>query len=226
MSDSDDEMEAVEDEAARREAMQNLVPSLPQSQYGQMPASFYKNSQRVAPTTIGNDKIDNAPAPGTSQPPRSKPIRAPIIPRDRYDGVDSDDETDSENEAEEDDEEEDQPQVVGDVEVDMGEEEEEFLEFSRKALGISDAQWGDIVRDRRRRGGAHVFLFIKEGLVLTSMWWVWQLLYRLRPYQRKNQSSNPPRQKIRDCREKRHKVNHLLLVLVQIQTPIWIHLKP
>jgi hypothetical protein len=157
MSDSDDEMEGVEDEVARREAMNGLVPGLPQSEYGQMPASFHNRSQRVARSTVATGVVDEIPAPSSSTipptPPRSKPIRAPIFPRDRYDGVDSDDETDSEDGIEGDDEEDDQPQIIGDIEIDMGEEEEEFLEFSRNALGISDAQWGDIVRDRKGRGG-------------------------------------------------------------------------
>jgi hypothetical protein len=160
MSDSDDEMEDVEDEVARRKAMDGLVPSLPDSEYGQMPASFHNHSQRVASSTITTAMVDEIPAPGSSKvaptPPRSKPIRAPIFPRDRYDGVDSDDDTDSDDGHEGDEEEDDQPQIVGDIEVDMGEEEEEFLEFSRTALGISDAQWNDIVRDRKGRGGASI----------------------------------------------------------------------
>jgi len=152
MSDSDEEMEDIQDDVLRREAMDGLVPSLPQSEYGQMPASFHKNSQRVTPSTIATDVVDEISVPGTS-PSQRKPVRPPIIPRDIYDGVDSDDETDSEDDIERDEEEEDRPQVVGDVEIDMEEEEEEFLEFSKKALGISNAQWDDIVRDRRGRGG-------------------------------------------------------------------------
>lgn len=120
-------------DAARRAAMDKLVPSLEPAEYGQMPASFHANSQRASPT---------------------RPIRQPILPRDKYDGVDSDDESDDEDVGDQDDEsEEDQPQIVGEVEVDMGDEEDEFLEFSRQALGISDEQWGDIVRDRQGRGG-------------------------------------------------------------------------
>lgn len=79
-------------------------------------------------------------------------MRPPIIPRDRYDGVDSDDETDEE-EFEDDESEEDRPQVVGEIEIDMDEEEEEFLEFSRQALGITDEQWSTIIKDRKDRGG-------------------------------------------------------------------------
>ncbi|KAI0050654.1 hypothetical protein FA95DRAFT_1486750, partial [Auriscalpium vulgare] len=156
-SESESDSEDVPDEAARREAMDKLVPSLDPSEYGQMPASYYSQSQRVAPATIDNDVVADAsestPAPSAEQQ-RTKPIRAPILLRDRYEGVDSDDETEDEDEGPEDEEEEDdRPQVVGDIEVDMEEEEDEFLEFSRQALGISDEQWGDILRERQSRGG-------------------------------------------------------------------------
>jgi len=49
---------------------------------------------------------------------------------------------------------EDAPVVVdGDGDVDMGEEEEEFLKFSREALGISQEMWDGILNDRKGRGG-------------------------------------------------------------------------
>lgn len=139
--------------------MDKLVPSLEPAEYGQMPASFHANSQRVAPTmetdVVDEQASDDNADKGSAAPKNPlRRIRQPILPRDKYDGVDSDDETDDEDVVEHDDEsEEEQPQVVGEVEVDMGEEEEEFLEFSRQALGISDEQWGEIVRDRQGRGG-------------------------------------------------------------------------
>lgn len=160
MSSSDsEEDEDKPSETARRAAMDMLVPSLEPSEYGKMPASFHANSQRVAPTmetgvankVTSQDGLDKATSPKESP---IRPIRQPILPRDKYDGVDSDDETDGEDGPEQDDEsEEEQPQIVGEVEVDMSQEEEEFLEFSRQALGISDEQWGEIVRDRKGRGG-------------------------------------------------------------------------
>ncbi|KAK2462036.1 hypothetical protein APHAL10511_006499 [Amanita phalloides] len=120
-------------QAERQAAMEKLVPALDPSEYGKMPPSF-SSSQRVTPITSTQDK----------------PIRPPILPRDKYEGVDSDDESDEEEEDAE--SEEDRPQVVGEVEIDMAEEEEEFLEFSRQALGISDEQWNEIIRDRKSRG--------------------------------------------------------------------------
>lgn len=157
-SDSDDEYESVFDEAARQEAMSKLVPSLPDDEYGQMPASF--NTQRVSKATIETEMVDATHSTLTqpSATPRPRSIRPPILPRDKYEGVDSDDESsDSDPLAGGDEEdvesEEDRPQVVGDVEVNMDEEEAEFLEFSRQALGISDEQWGNIIEDRKGRGG-------------------------------------------------------------------------
>ncbi|ETW87564.1 hypothetical protein HETIRDRAFT_469700 [Heterobasidion irregulare TC 32-1] len=146
--DDDDDQDDGAAKLARREAMDKLVPGIDPSEYGKMPISFRNNSQRVAPTTVSTDTIGGAEDDGQVQ---QKPVRAPILMRDRYEGVDSDDETDEEDEIDEE-EEEDQPQVVGEIEVDMEEEEDEFLEFSRQALGISDEQWTEIISERKNRG--------------------------------------------------------------------------
>jgi hypothetical protein len=159
-----------EDPAARQAAMDKLVPGIEPSEYGQMPASFHENSQKVAPATVEMDvveEVEDVEQPSAATEPRTKPIREPIIPRDKYDGVDSDDETDEEDE-EVDEEEDERPQVVGDIEVDMGEEEDEFLEFSRQALGITDDQWGEILRDRQSRGGE--FVSAVDSATSLSSW--------------------------------------------------------
>ncbi|KAF9073788.1 SGT1 protein-domain-containing protein [Rhodocollybia butyracea] len=149
--DSDSDVDQAEDDPeARQAAMDNLVPKLDPSEYGKMPASFHSNSQRIAPSIADNE--NDSEKVKTSQEGSSKPARQPILPRDTYDGVDSDDETDEENLDEDSESEEDKPQVVGDIEVDMGEEEDEFLEFSRQALGISDSQWKEIIEERKTRG--------------------------------------------------------------------------
>ncbi|KAF9056667.1 SGT1 protein-domain-containing protein [Panaeolus papilionaceus] len=156
-SDENSESDHQTLKAEKQAFMDKLVPALDPADYGQMPASYHSHSQRVAPTTIETDRVgDNKPAsePSTAskrEELKPKPIRAPIIERDRYDGVDSDDETDEED-VEYEESEEDKPQVVGEIEIDMEEEEEEFLEFSRQALGISDEQWSDIIKDRQDRG--------------------------------------------------------------------------
>jgi hypothetical protein len=51
-----------------------------------------------------------------------------------------------------DEEEEDQPVIVGEEDVDMGEEEEEFLKFTRDALGINEDMWQGILTNRREKG--------------------------------------------------------------------------
>lgn len=140
--------------------MDKLVPGLNPDDYGKMPPSYYRNSQRVAPTTIATDVVEESMSNKSDIPTMvsrasGKPIREPILSRDRYEGVDSDDESDEENGDYE--SEEDQPQVVGEVDIDMGEEEEEFLEFSRQALGISDEEWNKILQDRKERGGGYEF---------------------------------------------------------------------
>jgi len=155
MPDSDDESDPeaeIDDDAAKS----RLVPSLEPGEYGKMPPLFYANSQKVAPDPEPEEEQPNRPAAGEDgkPPPILRPIRPPILPRDKFDGVDSDDETDEDefvvgNE----DSDEDHPELVGEVEPNMDEEEEEFLEFSRRALGISNEQWNDIINERKNRGG-------------------------------------------------------------------------
>ncbi|KAF7339752.1 SGT1-domain-containing protein [Mycena sanguinolenta] len=124
-----------EDPAARQVAMDKLVTGIDPSEYGQMPASFHENSQKVAPPTVETEVVEDAEnvEPSATTEPPGKPVRPPIIPRDKYDGVDSDDETDEEEEVDE--EEDERPQVVGDIEVDMGEEEDDGTKFLRDRKG-------------------------------------------------------------------------------------------
>lgn len=164
--DSDSDQETVDtdeeapegltgDEVARQEAMAKLVPPLPAAEYGQMPASF--NSQRVAKTTIENETVEISTKSTKTEAFLTRPIRPPLLPRDKYEGVDSDDESSSSDplagDEDEYESEEDRPQVVGEVEIDMTEEQDEFIEFSRQTLGISDDMWNDILQERSRRGG-------------------------------------------------------------------------
>lgn len=135
------------------------MPGIEPSEYGRMPSSFYDRSQRVAPAASENEdtagEVTMSVTTTDTSPPRAqpRPSRAPILSRDQYEGVDSDDDSDTDEFDGPDDEDDEQPELVGDVEVDMAEEEEEFLEFSRHALGISDAHWQQILQERRDRGG-------------------------------------------------------------------------
>lgn len=156
---TDEEEMDEQDKAERLAAMDKLVPALKPSEYGKMPPSF-SSSQRVAPTNIKTDKVQTSIT-------QERSIRPPILPRDRYEGVDSDDETDDEDQDTE--SEEDMPQVVGEVEIDMEQEEEEFLEFSRQALGLTDAQWNEIIRDRRSRGGEQLKVPGQQKLIPFSL---------------------------------------------------------
>ncbi|KAG2350677.1 SGT1-domain-containing protein [Suillus weaverae] len=181
-SDDEDEDEPVADETARQEAMAKLVPALSEAEYGQMPASF--NTQRVSKVTIETEAVEETdaaitqisasePVLGITSPARTRSIRPPILPRDKYEGVDSDDESSSSDplaggDEEDGESEEDRPQVVGDIEVDMDEEEAEFLEFSRQALGISDQQWGEIIKDRKGRGAFVPTSVTAENATSTS----------------------------------------------------------
>jgi hypothetical protein len=163
---SDSEVDSSDNEesasTARRDALEKLVPGIDPSEYGRMPASFYDHSQRVVPPELTNnvmgvESAESARDGGISSA-LSRSVRAPILTRDRYEGVDSDDDTEGEDSPADEEEEEEQPQLVGEIEVDMAEEEEEFLEFSRQTLGISDDQWQQILQERRGRGGKSLCL--------------------------------------------------------------------
>ncbi|KAF8587285.1 SGT1-domain-containing protein [Ramaria rubella] len=158
LSDSDESQSQAQkdvvDTLARQTAMDNLVPALKPAEYGTMPASFHSNSQRVQENTLASQTAPTEEPTKRDFNPHSKPIRPLVFPRDQFDGVvDSDDESEEERGADEaEDDEEDCPQIVGEFEVDMQEEEEEFLQFSRDTLGISPEMWNDIVQDRKGRG--------------------------------------------------------------------------
>lgn len=112
-------------------------------------------------------------------------MRRPLLPRDQFDGVDSDDDSDGEGngaadhgedarsikaamkregmdiddgkgkddgENDEDDDDKDQSHVVRDFEVDMAQEEEDFLKFAREALGVDEGMWESILSERAGRG--------------------------------------------------------------------------
>jgi hypothetical protein len=147
--------------------MDTLVAPLEPGEYGRMPPEYrHQNSQRTAPATVESDpqysislssKIATASAKLSMDPPH-KPFRRPIW-KDKFDGVDSDDETtDEEGEglASGEEDEDDRPQVVGEVEIDMEQEQEEFLRFTRDALGIDDQAWQKIINDREKRGGESI----------------------------------------------------------------------
>lgn len=138
---------------ARAKAMATLVPPLPASEYGVMPPK-HSRSQLVASKhgMLDSDNINM-----DSESPR--PTRRPIFQRDKFDGVDSDDESDPDDNMEftlaqeSSEEDEDLPTIVGEIEVDMDAEKEEFIRFTRDILGIDAKQWEDIVKDRQKRGG-------------------------------------------------------------------------
>ena len=163
---SDSEIDFSDNEesasSARWDALEKLVPGIDPSEYGHMPASYYDRSQRAAlPKPMKDDlgvESDESAREGDSSPAQPRSMRAPILTRDRYEGVDSDDDTEGEDSPFDEEEEEDKPQLVGEIEVDMAEEEEEFLEFSRQTLGISEDHWQQILQERRAKGGKSLWL--------------------------------------------------------------------
>lgn len=148
--------DSAEMQQRKKEAAAKLVPALPAEEYGVMPASYSKSQPITVPT------IATETTAALHDPETQRAVRRPILMRDKYDGVDSDDESDPEEDIisgaglagdDDEDSDEDRPTVVGEIEVDMEAEEEEFLRFSREALGITEEQWNDILQDRSNRGG-------------------------------------------------------------------------
>lgn len=132
-----DDEDEDEDEAGpsmtteeRQAAMDKLVPSLPPDEWG------LQNQQ-------------------TKKPSPSK-HRLPTLTPEKYEGASDDSDSDNEMGGNVDGEEgEDTAQVEGDEQddVDMDMEAEEFLSFTRDALGLSQEQYDDILRSRKERGG-------------------------------------------------------------------------
>lgn len=164
-SESDDDEDPTISQARRKEAMDKLVPPLDPSEYGKLPPA-----DTPAPSTSQKTgKVTMETETRTLPNGETRKIRQPILMRDKFDGVDSDDETSSEEDEakravdelrEEDESDDEAPQVVGgvshDIDINMEEEEEDFIKFSRQALGISDTMWNDIVKERQERGGEPV----------------------------------------------------------------------
>jgi len=184
--------------AEQDERMRNLVPALPDREWGRKPgdeSAATKIDKRTGPSRPKITKPASADSVAMS-------MRPPIFAKQSFDGVVSDSDEDSEDEIlpppgtlgrkiaemkwlerapkiEEIDDTPDQKPKFGlgddideqmrrrvwgedderekdgmmDIDPDMGEEEEEFLKFSRDALGISDDVWEGILSSRLERGG-------------------------------------------------------------------------
>jgi hypothetical protein len=163
--DDDEDMDSDEERARRKARMDALVAPLEPGEYGKMPPEYRHGNSQTTATAI-DETESSAPTskPTTTADTLSRPIRRPIFQRDKFDGVDSDDETTDEEEGgpleEGEEDEEDRPQVVGEVEIDMDQEQEDFIRFSRELLGIDDDAWANIIADREKRGGRYSFIKI------------------------------------------------------------------
>lgn len=188
--------------AEQDERLRNLVPALPDSEWGQKSViqavpSIATEAVTVTPRNESKEVSSNDVTPT---------MRPPIFAKQSFDGVVSDSDEDGEEDDEilpppgtlgrkiaemrwsegapriEEIDDEDEParksklglgddideqmrrrvwgmegervkDVGMEIDPDMGEEEEEFLKFSREALGISDDMWEGILTSRRQRGG-------------------------------------------------------------------------
>jgi hypothetical protein len=120
-------------EEERQAKLATLVPSLPAEDWG----AKAEAKPEAIPPGRPEDRLDGLEA-------------------DKLDGVSDD----------EDDEDEDEDELEGEGaalagDFDMAGEMDDFLKFTRDALGISEAQYGEILESRAERGGA-------SGLGLTE----------------------------------------------------------
>ncbi|EJU01115.1 hypothetical protein DACRYDRAFT_80602 [Dacryopinax primogenitus] len=179
MPDSDDEsdveMEPPPTEEQLQKAMDTLVRPLAAGEYGKMPEDWNHAKNMTDPALAETEAKMSAPKPGEGVPAtgkgkgkelvRDEPLepldmtlghRAPLFERETYEGHSSDSDLDPAGQGLSDEESgEDAPQVVDEeveVEPDMQAEEEEFLQFARRELGINDVSWGEIVRQREGEG--------------------------------------------------------------------------
>ena len=155
--DEGEDGDSGEEQVKRQMAMDALVAPLLPGEYGKMPLGYrHANSQTTAVNVDETEEIGNTAQPGKDERDARR-MRKPIFEREKFDGVDSDDETSEEEVGgplmEDEEDEEDRPQVVGEIEIDMEQEQEDFLQFSREALGIDDEAWANIIADREKRGG-------------------------------------------------------------------------
>lgn len=150
--DSEDDMS--ESEKARR--MDALVEPVPLSEWGAA------NAEKVAAQQDGKIQSAPVPAPTELQPQQSGTRLQGLSGHEHYEG-DSDSEGSLQgDEHDPEDERSDRRRWLElkeeDDDVNMENEMPAFLEFTRKALGLSDEQYAQILDERRGRGGMLFYL--------------------------------------------------------------------
>ncbi|KZP00895.1 hypothetical protein CALVIDRAFT_533227 [Calocera viscosa TUFC12733] len=169
-SDMDDEAEVELTSEEKKAAMDRLVQPLAVGEYGRMPEDWSRPAP-MSDAALAEAEARQAAVSAAAKGKEKESIvalepldmtsghRAPLFGRESYEGHSSDSELDEAGQGLSDSEEEgeDAPQVVGelepmDIEPDMQQEEEDFLAFARRELGISEQGWGEIVRQREGEG--------------------------------------------------------------------------
>ena len=159
---------SVMTEEDKNRIMTNLVPSLQANEWG---AENSKKNDGMKLDSKGEQDLINQIKSFVEDPEEQKKtaedekLRSRVFERNKYDGhSDSEDDNDDEIESRENnrnvnivgedegEEEENLPQVEGDIDIDMGNEEDDFVKFSRSTLGIDDQLWEKIINDRKQRG--------------------------------------------------------------------------
>lgn len=155
----------------KQKRLEKLVPGISDGEWGSAAA----NEARLA----AKRKDDAQKASGKMQPEHAEALKdagksagpskadmqsAGLTPFQKYDGDDSGDELFDEEKASEQQEATSKPRLLDtttmedlsdeeDAQLDFGEgERDDFLKFAREALGLTEAQYADILRSREKRG--------------------------------------------------------------------------
>jgi hypothetical protein len=125
-------------ESDKREAQNQLVPGLAEGEWGRKPGDG-GDAYRVQPSMTTATTTISSTAAAASQFKLEPEV---------YDGASEEDEDMDVDEADE-----EPVQIDDEGQVQMEGEMEEFLRFTREALGLSEEQYQDILNSRRERGG-------------------------------------------------------------------------
>ena len=148
----------------KKRRMDRLVPALQDTEWGAAAAQAAKALDSSA-STNSPSRMDAGKANAAQS---SYQTRVHSTFHDKHDGVSDDSDSEIDGDGHEFafglngelDQGEDAAQIVGDDQLEFGEGElDEFLNFTREALGLSPDQYNDIVDTRRKRGGENFSFF-------------------------------------------------------------------
>lgn len=153
----------------RQKRLEKLVPALSDAEWGSAAANQARlSAKRTEDAKKAEEDAKSSLHTGTNSmsagPSKSDMQSAGLAPSEKYDGDDSGDELFEEEEVAEEHEANPKPRLLStttmeelsdedDAQIEFGDgERDDFLKFAREALGLTEEQYGDILRSREKRG--------------------------------------------------------------------------